>query len=242
VKHGFLAAWRNYNHILLQRNTLLKKINGLDFGSATLACSSWDELFLDSAIILISIRQQYFDLLEPKFNFYINKLLPKLNGLIKLTINHGIPVGKDNLKDNFKNYFKTVLTKKLPQDLYRGFTSIGPHRFDLIFKLHDHLAKDLLSRGQEKMLIMALYLAQLDVIKQETGKKCTILIDDLAAELDIGAQTLIYQELLAAEHQLIISAINHYDIPGLASQQAEKIKMFHVEHLLRCRDVGVVEE
>jgi DNA replication and repair protein RecF len=92
------------------------------------------------------------------------------------------------------------------------------------------------------MLIMALYLAQLDVIKQETGKKCTILIDDLAAELDIGAQTLIYQELLAAEHQLIISAINHYDIPGLASQQAEKIKMFHVEHLLRCRDVGVVEE
>ncbi len=246
VKHEFLNSWRRYEGVLKQRNSLLRQharlyvrpdaenkhrnIKGLR------EIRVWDNLFIDAAFELVQIRQAYFNLLEINFSYYIEKLLPKFSYHIRLGLNHGLGAELNNKKitdsDYFKAYLQAALADKLLHDLSRGYTSVGPHRMDIIFKYNDQVAKDLVSRGQEKLIIVAFYLAQLSVIKARAGKKCTVLIDDLAAELDPQSWQLLYQQLLASEHQLIFSAISEQQISlGSETSEPREIKMFHVEQL-----------
>ena len=235
VKHEFLNSWRKYESVLKQRNALLRQsepqkpsnINGLRDNKV------WESLFIDAAVDLIQLRQKYFSLIEASFKHYISKLLPKFSYQIKLALNHGLGSEFKNSRvtdsDYLNTYLQTELSQKLQQDLSRGYTSVGPHRMDVIFKYNDLVAKDLVSRGQEKLIIVAYYLAQLSVIKDHTGKQCTVLIDDLAAELDSESWQLLYQQLLLTGHQLIFSAINEQNIP--LEESMAGVKMFHVEQI-----------
>ena len=225
VKPQFLNTWRKYNHILAQRNALLRQIK--QDSRLTYQQHSWDELFIAEAYELINLRYEHFQLLKAAFNDYIKQFLPKFAYSIKLEINHGVGYGVKSVNSIDKSYINQCLTDRFGLDINRGYTSTGPHRADIVFKYNDLIAKDLVSRGQEKLIIVAFYLAQLKVIKQETEKKCTVLFDDLAAELDKDSLALLYQQLLTTEHQLVFTAIRENDMPVLNKQD----KLFHVEQL-----------
>src|SRR5690606_35124009 len=64
------------------------------------------------------------------------------------------------------------------------FTRQGPHRADVRVTVGASAAADSLSRGQLKVLVAALYLAQAELLQSRTGKRSIFLVDDLAAELD----------------------------------------------------------
>ena len=53
-----------------------------------------------------------------------------------------------------------VMQSNLDMDLKSGVTSYGPHRADIYFKVNHYPAQDVLSRGQKKILILALKIAQ----------------------------------------------------------------------------------
>ncbi len=78
-----------------------------------------------------------------------------------------------------------MLATSLFRDLHLGYTQYGPHRADLLLRLENSVpAHDVLSQGQQKLLVYALHLAQGQLLKQQTQKQCLYLLDDLPAELD----------------------------------------------------------
>lgn len=215
VKHSFFESWKRYSEVVKQRNVILRTKRNIG------SLPAWNIEFSKAAKDLVILRQQYFELLKPCFNYYQSVL--KLDGLgINISLNSGIPGLKKNVDKNSADGLELLIQNELidnkDRDLERGYTTIGPHRADITFKTPLGYAKDILSRGQHKMILLAYFFAQLKCINENTSKRCTVLLDDLAAELDNNALDLLYHELETLENQVIITAINKETIRGKLSR------------------------
>jgi DNA replication and repair protein RecF len=120
-----------------------------------------------------------------------------------------------------------LLKQRIEVDSDRGFTSVGPQRADWVFLSDQSAAEKTLSRGQQKLLVLALNIAVLDIIGETRGKECrpVLLIDDLGSELDRINRSLIVETLVAREVQTFIAMIEIDD----STRQKSRSKVFHVE-------------
>jgi DNA replication and repair protein RecF len=121
-----------------------------------------------------------------------------------------------------------ILQQKRSVDIRAGHTTAGPHRADLIVKVNGVIASNLLSRGQLRLLISSLKLAQNKHLAKESGKMCVVLIDDLAAELDQKSSYSFFSELLKTNCQLFITSIERNQLPKIPVEVEQKL--FHVKH------------
>ena len=113
------------------------------------------------------------------------------------------------------------------QDRTYGYTRVGPHRADFVIKLNGFPASVRLSRGQHKLLVMALVLAQAHLYKANRGSPCILLIDDLPAELDRVHRERVMGCLASMDVQLFITAIE----PGLLDIATwKRVCVFDIEH------------
>src|SRR5690606_38059785 len=122
-----------------------------------------------------------------------------------------------------------ALSDSREKDLERKFTQSGPHRADIKVSLYGQPAKENLSRGQQKLLIIALYLAQMQTLYELNQKATVVLIDDVTAELDQDNLISVFKKIMSLETQVIVtmltkSVLSHIDT------SPENYKMFHVEH------------
>ncbi len=109
----------------------------------------------------------------------------------------------------------------------RGSTSVGPHRGDLGLRVGGREARQQVSRGQQKLLVYLLRLAQVQqLVQSEVPGGCVLLLDDLPAELDRERRERVMA--LAAEIgvQVFVSALESDAVPQPANWGA---RVFHVE-------------
>ena len=135
-------------------------------------------------------------------------------------------------------------------DIKAGYTRNGPHRGDLKIKCHQGLAKDVLSRGQTKLLVIAMKLAQISLVRKQRQGKIVVLIDDLPSELDAIHRRKVCQLLSTLDVQLFITGMDREQLLGdwqflndskaemdldknltevLGKIQQREIKTFHVK-------------
>lgn len=93
---------------------------------------------------------------------------------------------------------ENLLSKSLQKDLALQYTSTGIHKDDLQFTLNDHPVKRIGSQGQQKSVILALKLAQFQIIKGSCGLKPILLLDDIFDKLDLHRITRL-MELVSKE-------------------------------------------
>jgi len=117
-----------------------------------------------------------------------------------------------------------VLSQSLDRDIHLGYTQFGPHRADLKIKHNKINAVDVLSRGQQKILVSAMKLAQGIVLKQETDKKCIYLIDDIGAELDSKVVEAVFEFLSDIKSQIVVTSLES-EIKGITEHR----KIFHIQ-------------
>jgi len=211
VEHEFLSMWQNFNRSLKQRNAALSqrtKLTSLDH---------WDrELSLNAALI-DSHRAKYLDKFISLFNQCANKLLT-LDGDITVDYKRGWPDKEDYLN---------VLRSSLAKDQIMGYTQKGPHRADITFKINGALLHEYVSRGQQKLLVCSLYLAQAMLYSELLGRGSIFLIDDITAELDSQHVSNLMGLLNDLETQIFVTTPTE-TIPG--SSLFPETRMFHVEH------------
>ena len=123
---------------------------------------------------------------------------------------------------------KEILLAEKDRDHRYGSTQNGPHRADLRVKAGKKMASDVLSRGQQKILVCALKIAQGVHHASRSGDKCIYLIDDLPAELDEKNRANILKYLDGLGSQLLITGVELPSIVNCLSDDAEK-RTFHVE-------------
>lgn len=207
---NFLPVWRHFKKALAQRNALLKtrELKQLNV---------WDKELVYYGTIVNQYRDDYLQKFKPLFTAINQQFLelPQLD--IKLIS------GWDT-----RNDFHAVLEADREKDLRYGFTHSGPHRGDFHLLVEQRLAKDVVSRGQLKLLVMALKLAQVQLLANEHDHKACLLIDDFAAELDVLNRAKLLAYLAQFGGQAFITATEQTDLGDLS--QLSNYKMFHVEH------------
>jgi DNA replication and repair protein RecF len=178
-----------YERALKQRNNLLKKEFIKD-----------DELFAWD----ISLSEHGAYIIEKRIAF-IEQLNSKLNDAYK-----EIAKNNDSVSIHYSHTYIGDIKQKLLNDLhlhhqkdkYLGFTSVGPHRHDVIFMFNNSPALDVASRGEIRSIVLALKFLEVEIIENITDIKPIILLDDVFSELDNDRQ----KRLLLTDSQVIITS------------------------------------
>ncbi len=207
----FFATWHQCKHLLQQRNALLRQRCTLK------QIAYWDELWVKHALDLTHMRQAYLTSFNHQAKKILQDFLPMYN--FELQLIQGWPEQMP---------LQTCLQQQFWQsDKQRGFTQIGPHKADLKIKADQVPVQDRLSRGQLKLLVCALKLAQSQHLYQTTQRCSILLIDDLTAELDRDRRDTLMQQLLTAPFQVFLTAIHEDQLTQWCSTMTTK--MFHVK-------------
>ncbi len=181
------SLWGRYKKILKHRNQLLL------MGSSEIELEAWDSQFVSLSNELFLIQEKWIAVLEQNMLFYLESF--GFDWKMKLQFYKGWE-GQDlgqTLKRNF------LWDKK------RGTTHAGPHRADLLFLINDQAAANFLSRGQQKMLVMAFLLSQamiLNTIKQDPP---IFLLDDICSELDEKTRSVFFDLLQTLQYQFFLT-------------------------------------
>jgi DNA replication and repair protein RecF len=214
VEQLFYPAWKKYQRCIKQRNTILRR-DKLDRASL----AAWSAELAEAGETLSELRRTHFDGLRPLFVTLARELSDSLEG-----IDVGFSRGWDATRS-----LAEVLESGEASDIDRGFTQSGPHRADLRIKLNGINAVDILSRGQMKLAICALTLAQGSLLGELTGRSCMYLVDDLPSELDMLHRELFCRILANLGSQVFVTCVNYEDVSALWPDTAE-VAVFHVEH------------
>jgi DNA replication and repair protein RecF len=206
VKHEFLNAWRRYRRALKQRNAALKQ------GLSKQAVSAWDSEIIEFGLEINTARHQH-----------INDLLPLLSSIcIDLLRNESNCIYLPGW--SVDQTFSDALAASWEKDCAYGSTQVGPHRAELRIEADGQAARNRLSRGQQKLLSIALVLAQSIFVARSIERKVTLLVDEPAAELDTDHLRRLLAILNTKELQLFISTLDLEALPV-----AKNGRVFHVE-------------
>jgi DNA replication and repair protein RecF len=100
-----------------------------------------------------------------------------------------------------------------------GFTSVGPHRHDILFEFNGSPTLSVASRGEVRTVVLALKFLEVDIIESITNKKPVVLLDDLFSELDEARQHYLTDSTKRGQ-TIITSATSGSDI---SPEQIKKI-------------------
>ncbi len=205
----FLQVWRQFKKALRQRNALLKTKNVKEL-------YVWNHELLQYGIIVADYRKKYVAELRPLFLRMVEQCLQLKNIELKLFSGWNREID-----------LSTALDNDLAKDLHYGFTHSGPHRADFQLLIESRQAKDFVSRGQLKLLVLSLKLAQVEHLLQNSFQSACILIDDVVAELDMFSRTKLLNFLASIDIQVFISATERNEFGDFSN--IEQYKIFHVK-------------
>ncbi|MEH6589352.1 MAG: DNA replication/repair protein RecF [Halioglobus sp.] len=215
VEHRFYPEWQRFQRGIKQRNKLLRRGNiSVD------EISAWTRDLAASGTVIHSFRSAYLERLAPGFQFIMSRLMPELAEGLEVRYRRGW--------DRSMSY-QEALAASSTVDLDQGYTHVGPQRADLKLFSDGHSAAETLSRGQQKLLVCGLKLAQGMLLADSGGKRCTFLVDDLPSELDEVHSRRVCELLASMDAQVFITTVEKKDISRVWPC-GESIKMFHVEH------------
>jgi DNA replication and repair protein RecF len=211
LNKDFLRIWRDVSQILKQRNAALRSRRPKK------ELEAWTQELAAKGMALDQLRQEYVQQLSPLLIATVAELIAIPD--LEISYHAGW--------DTAINYHD-VLTTSLDRDMQLGYTQFGPHRADFKIKTQRVNAKDILSRGQQKLFVCAMILAQGALLRSCANKKSIYLIDDLPAELDSVSRSNLIALLSKQETQIFVTAVERYALRDELLRLP--FKMFHVEH------------
>lgn len=216
VEHEYFSLWQRYQRALKQRNAALQS------NVSSNQINAWNVDLNTLSIRLTEMRRSYLEKLFP----LIKIILTELIDLSELSIKF-----QQGWKEEFSLSY--LLEMNLMKDRAQGYTQFGPHRADILIKIKNCPVQDILSRGERKLLVIAMLLAQGILLREQTDKCCAYLLDDLAAELDVNRKERIMKVLAELKAQVFITAVDENHFRGLKNNSGNRL--FHVKQ-------GVVKE
>lgn len=208
VEHRFHEIWRRFQNGLRQRNSALR------MGLKDRVVQAWNEELSVSAEQLNAMREAHIQELRGAVISWSEFLIG--DGKVHCEWQRGWPMGKP---------YREVLERNLEQHRKMGTTVQGPHRAELKITFSDMKAKGRISRGQQKMFVSAMVLAQADILVKSGITPPVLLLDDFASELSTEFQVRLASALAQFPGQKFVTA---FEIP--AAFNRKDASMFYVEH------------
>jgi DNA replication and repair protein RecF len=203
VEPHFAAHWTRYARVLKQRNAALR--------GGSVQVESWDVELVRLGELIADSRSSVIDRLQPAWR-------ETAQGLCGLEVElHYVQGWPRELS------LREALVNSRARDQLKGTTHVGPHRADIAIRWSGRLAREALSRGQQKLVAIAMVLSQLQLLKG-LSRQPTLLLDDPAAELDGAHLENFIHQVRRLPGQLILTALHDNASPFGVPE-----KVFHVE-------------
>jgi len=188
VEPRFVDTWLRYTRVLKQRNAALK--------TQAVTVSVWDTDLARLGEAITESRQRLIESLQPYWQAAVSALA-------------GLDVELHYLRGwSQEHTLAEALEASRAADEVRRQTHAGPHRADVAVRLHGRAARDVLSRGQQKLVAVAMTVAQLRLLQEATGMTPTLLLDDPAAELDGERLQRFIDEVASLRCQLVVTSLH----------------------------------
>jgi DNA replication and repair protein RecF len=196
------AARSAYANALLQRNALLAGIKAGRYSQSTLP--SWDDELARCAVEVIEHRAEAIALLADPFRRHAADL-----GLV----GEGTLEYRPRSAAKDPDQFKAELAERLSSDLSRGFSMHGPHRDELAIRRDGRDLRIYGSQGEQRLALLALLLAEREMLTQHSDRVPLMLLDDVMSELD-GARRELLAGVLGESGQSVITTTDPDHVPG----------------------------
>jgi DNA replication and repair protein RecF len=215
---GYLNNLLNYNKALHHRNLLLKSFwLNRNFDKDSLEI--WDEQLIKYGVLIHNSRKTFVDDFTPIFQKYYTQLSNN-----KETV---ALIYQSQLNDE---KFEDLLINNLAKDKANHYTNFGIHKDDLVFEFDGFPMKKFGSQGQQKTYLMALKLAQAELIKNISEKKVIFLLDDIFDKLDDNRMKQLLAIVSNGDFgQIFITDTSLSRIPDILTEEKINFKAFKIE-------------
>lgn len=187
LKPVYYTNLTRYKKLLANRNILLRQGNkNPDLFSV------YDEELAQYGSKIMAERRT--------FSEKLNKISSDIHGRVtdgkeKLTVSYECEFKEFSTMEELKEQFLQKLRSGLKKDLFRGTTGSGPHKDDLKLEIDGIDIRHYGSQGQQRTAALSLKLAEIYLIREETGEEAILLLDDVLSELDMERQTFLLNRL-----------------------------------------------
>lgn len=215
---NYLNDLLKYNRALLQRNNLLKQFASERYFDAELL-SVWNMQLVEHGTKIHKQRMVFVEKLIPVFQYYYS-FISGGNEKVSLVHQSGL----------YEEKFEELLKGSLQKDRAVQYTTQGIHKDDLIYYIGDYPIKKMGSQGQKKTYLVALKLAQFDFIKEISGLKPILLLDDVFDKLDQYRVEQIVKVVAGEQFgQIFLTDTNREHLDSIIQNMDADFRIFNVE-------------
>ena len=217
-----------YDKIRIQKNNFLKEL---------IKGAPLDETLLEVLNEQLTITGSNIIYLRIKFLAEIEKIAREKHRIIseteelKLVYDCSFLDGETELEE-IAEKFRGALEERKIEEMRRAQSCVGPHRDDILFYINENEATKFASQGQQRTVVLALKLSELDIITEKTGEEPVLLLDDVLAELDDLRQNYLLKSITNAT-QVVITSV---DTLLFENEFLKGVKIYKIE------DGRIVEE
>ncbi len=229
IDRRYGRALSKYNQVVEQRNSLLREFRDRAYNPNELGI--WDRQLIEEGTYLIARRAETVS----RYNQLIADIHPRLTDhreVLQLVYQPSVPLNSGRAAPDISRHFALQLETLRPRELGAAITLVGPHRDDLRFLItrnHGVNANPIdaityASRGQGRTIALSLKLAEVALMRAETGEDPILLLDDVMSELDDSRRVALAQTVIDAP-QAIITATDLTEFP---SEFLEKVRVLRI--------------
>ncbi|CUW04398.1 DNA recombination and repair protein RecF [Leuconostoc inhae] len=219
----YLYNTTQYRRILKERNAYLKRLQ-MKQTTDTIFLDVLTEQLVDIGSQVLLARQTFLERLEVAAQ-PIHAEISNKRETLTLRYQTSLDFEKETDLATIKLVFEQTLKKQQSREIMQGSTLVGPHRDDIQFIVNDNDVAVFGSQGQQRTTALAIKLAEIDLMQQETGEYPILLLDDVLSELDANRQT----HLLLAIQDKVQTFITAPTLSDVARQLIHAPRVFHVK-------------
>jgi DNA replication and repair protein RecF len=197
---AYADALATYGRTLQQRNGLLRAIR--EEGAGRDELRFWDTAFLDAGAAIVAERRRMLEVIAGPLAAAHAEIAPDEASAGRLTLGYATnapPLPGESPRDALARR----LAETAEKEVWNGSTLVGPHRDDLVFELEGRDLATFASRGQQRTAILALKLAELDVVTAIDGRPPLLLLDDVFSELDPERRSHLVRRIAALPQSFV---------------------------------------
>ena len=203
INRGYFIALQQYRTCMDQRNALIRNLRVNSYADTSML-SAFEETMAAPAAVIIRERRKIVSLLSESARETYQRV-SDTDEVFRLSYHSSVKE-----ETEIEEVLCRLFRENREDDIRMGFTSVGPHRDDLILTLNKNQMKQFASQGQIRTAALSMKLSQMQILRDQSGEEPVLLLDDVMSELDRKRRACLIGEI--SSFQTFITCADRDDV------------------------------